>query len=59
MRVLGCVNGQEVGTLTHGLNIFGSVQNLLNRSIDAGRTSVLTLPAPRLMQVGLRYTFTR
>ncbi len=46
-------------SLTHGLSLFGSVQNLLNRNIDAGRTPVLTLAAPRLVQAGLRYSFTR
>ena len=45
--------------LTHGLSVFASVQNLLNRAIDAGRTPVLTLAAPRLVQAGLRYSFSR
>ena len=39
-----------------GLSLYGAAQNLLNRSIDAGRTPVLTLAAPRLVQAGLRYT---
>ncbi len=42
-----------------GLSIFGGAQNLLNRSIDAGRTPILTLAAPRLGQAGLRYRFSR
>lgn len=45
--------------LHHGLSCFAGVQNLLNRSIDAGRTPILTLAAPRLVQAGLRYRFSR
>lgn len=48
--------------LTHtlpGLSVFAAAQNLLNRRIDAGRTPVLTIAAPRLVQAGLRYTFHR
>jgi outer membrane receptor protein involved in Fe transport len=43
--------------IAHSLSVFAGAQNLLNRSIDAGRTPVLTLAAPRLLQAGLRYTF--
>jgi outer membrane receptor protein involved in Fe transport len=46
-------------TLPHGLSLFAGAQNLLNRSIDAGRTPILTLAAPRLVQAGLRYNFSR
>jgi outer membrane receptor protein involved in Fe transport len=46
-------------TLTHGLSIFAAAQNLLNRSIDAGKTPTPTLAAPRLVQAGLRYNFSR
>ena len=42
-----------------GLSLYGAAQNLLNRSIDAGRTPVLTLASPRLVQAGLRYTLGR
>jgi outer membrane receptor protein involved in Fe transport len=45
--------------LPHGLALFAGAQNLLNRSIDAGRTPILTLAAPRLVQAGVRYTFNR
>jgi outer membrane receptor protein involved in Fe transport len=45
--------------LRHGLSLFAGAQNLLNRSIDAGRTPILTLAAPRLVQAGLRYNFSR
>jgi outer membrane receptor protein involved in Fe transport len=46
-------------TLPHNLSLFASAQNLLNRQIDSGRTPILTLASPRLVQAGLRYTFTR
>ena len=45
--------------LPHGLSLFAGAQNLLSRSIDAGRTPLLTLAAPRLVQAGLRYSFSR
>jgi outer membrane receptor protein involved in Fe transport len=45
--------------LGHGLSLFVGAQNLLNRSIDAGRTPILTLAPPRLVQGGLRYAFRR
>ena len=43
--------------LGHGLSIFAGAQNLLNRTIDAGRTPTLTLAAPRLVEGGVRYRF--
>lgn len=46
-------------TLPHGFSIFAGAQNLLNRTIEAGRTPVLTLAAPRLVQGGVRYSFSR
>jgi outer membrane receptor protein involved in Fe transport len=46
-------------TLPRGFSVFAGAQNVLNRSIDAGRTPILTLAAPRLVQAGLRYSFTR
>jgi outer membrane receptor protein involved in Fe transport len=45
--------------LRYGLSVFAGAQNLLNRSIDAGRTPNLTLAAPRLVQGGLRLTLGR
>jgi outer membrane receptor protein involved in Fe transport len=45
--------------LGHGVSVFAGAQNLLNRAIDAGRTPVLTLAAPRLVEGGLRYSFAR
>lgn len=46
-------------SLGHGLSVFAGAQNLLNRSIDAGRTPILTLAAPRLVQAGLRFNLSR
>jgi outer membrane receptor protein involved in Fe transport len=46
-------------SLTGGLSVYAGAQNLANRAIDAGRTPVLTLAAPRLFQGGLRYNFSR
>ncbi len=45
--------------LRWGLSVFAGAQNLLDREIDAGRTPILTLAAPRLVQAGMRYTFLR
>jgi outer membrane receptor protein involved in Fe transport len=45
--------------VAHHLSVFAGAQNLLNRSIDAGRTPILTLAAPRLVEGGLRYSFDR
>ncbi len=41
-------------TLHHGISGFFGVQNLGNRSIDAGRTPILTLAPPRIIQAGIR-----
>jgi outer membrane receptor protein involved in Fe transport len=41
------------------LSVYAGAQNLLNRTIDAGRTPMLTLAAPRLVQGGLRIAFGR
>ncbi len=40
--------------LHHGISGFFGIQNLGNRSIDAGRTPVLTLAPPRVIQAGIR-----
>jgi outer membrane receptor protein involved in Fe transport len=42
-----------------GMSVFAGAQNVLNRAIDAGRTPILTLAAPRLVEGGVRYTFRR
>ncbi len=45
--------------LRWGLSVFAGAQNLLDREIDAGRTPILTLASPRLVQAGMRFTFER
>ena len=45
--------------LPHGFTLFATEQNLLDRSIDAGRTPILTRAPPRLVQAGMRYNFSR
>ena len=45
--------------LRHGLSIYAAAQNLANRAIDAGRTPILTLAAPRLVEAGLRFNLQR
>jgi outer membrane receptor protein involved in Fe transport len=37
------------------IHMYASVQNLFNSRIEAGRTPVLTLAAPRVVAVGLRF----
>ena len=39
------------------LYVYASVQNLLNRSIDAGRTPLLTLASPRVVTAGVRVRY--
>lgn len=45
--------------LRHGFVLTAGAQNVFNRSIEAGRTPLLTLAAPRLVQAGIRYSFSR
>lgn len=45
--------------LPHGFSMYIGAQNLLDRSIDAGRTPLLTLAPPRLVQGGVRFHFAR
>ena len=42
-------------SLGHGLSVFMSAQNVLDRPIEAGRTPTPTLAAPRVVQGGLRF----
>ena len=46
-------------TLWRGLGLYAGSQNVLNRVIQAGRTPVLTLAAPRLVEGGLRWQMGR
>jgi outer membrane receptor protein involved in Fe transport len=41
--------------LGRGWSVYTGAQNVLNRTIDAGLTPILTLAAPRLVQGGLRF----
>ncbi len=41
--------------LWRGLGVYAGAQNVLDRRIEAGRTPVLTLAAPRLVEGGLRW----
>jgi outer membrane receptor protein involved in Fe transport len=45
--------------LGKGFSVYAGAQNLLNRTIDAGLTPVLTLAAPRLVLGGVRYAWGR
>ncbi len=40
--------------LGRGVSLFAGAQNLLNKQIEAGRTPVLTLASPRVVQAGVR-----
>ena len=37
------------------LSVWGSVQNVGNERVEAGRTPLLTLGAPRIVSAGLRF----
>ena len=43
--------------LGRGFSVYAGAQNVLNRTIDAGLTPVLTLAAPRLVLGGVRYAW--
>ena len=38
-----------------GFSLFASSQNVLNRTIEAGKTPALTLAAPRIVEGGVRF----
>ena len=42
-------------SLWERLRVYGSVQNLANTQIQAGKTPILTLASPRIVVFGLRY----
>ncbi len=44
-------------TFRQRYEVFGAVDNLLDRSIDVGRTPIRTLGTPQLARFGMRYTF--
>ena len=43
--------------LGRGISLYAGAQNVLNRTIDAGLTPVLTLAAPRLVVGGVRFVW--
>jgi outer membrane receptor protein involved in Fe transport len=45
--------------LRWGLRLYAGAQNVLDRRIEAGRTPVLTLAAPRLVEGGVRWSLAR
>jgi outer membrane receptor protein involved in Fe transport len=47
-------DGYYEHTIGRRIEIYSSVQNILDRRIEAGRTPVLTLAAPRTALIGLR-----
>ena len=42
-------------TIGHGFSVYASSQNVLNRTIEAGKTPALTLAAPRIVEGGVRF----
>ena len=42
-------------TIGHGLSLYASSQNVLNRTIEAGKTPALTLASPRIVEGGVRF----
>ncbi len=48
------VGGYYERTIRERLSGYASVQNLLDRRIEAGRTPLLTLGTPRLVEIGIR-----
>ncbi|MFC6645646.1 TonB-dependent receptor [Granulicella cerasi] len=53
------VDAEADRSLWRGLSMYAGAQNLLDRTIEAGRTPTLTLASPRLVRAGMRYTFSR
>ncbi len=44
-------------TFRQRYEVFGAVDNLLDRSVDVGRTPIRTLGTPQLARFGMRFTF--
>ena len=42
-------------TIGRGFSLYASSQNVLNRTIEAGKTPALTLAAPRIVEGGVRF----
>jgi outer membrane receptor protein involved in Fe transport len=59
LRPFARVDVEAERRVGRGFALFAGAQNVLNRRIDAGLTPVLTLAAPRLVQGGVRYSWSR
>ena len=44
-------------SLTHGVQIFGAAENLLNQRYEIARTPTPNIGPPILVRIGLRYDF--
>lgn len=49
------LNGYASHSFSHGLELYADSQNMLNRTIQAGRTPILTLATPRVGTIGIRW----
>jgi hypothetical protein len=49
------LNGYASHCFSHGLELYADSQNMLNRTIQAGRTPILTLATPRVGTIGVRW----
>jgi outer membrane receptor protein involved in Fe transport len=49
------LNGYVSHGFSHGVEVYASGENLLNRTIQAGRTPVLTLATPQVGTIGVRW----
>jgi len=49
------LNGYVAHSFPHGLELYAEAENILNRTIQAGRTPVLTLATPQVGTIGLRW----
>ncbi len=48
------LDGYIAHTFKSRFELYGAMSNMLNRSIDAGRTPILTLGSPRIASIGVR-----
>jgi outer membrane receptor protein involved in Fe transport len=49
------LNGYVSHSFSHGFEVYASGENLLNRTIQAGRTPALTLATPQVGTIGVRW----
>lgn len=48
------LDGYVAHTFRSRYEVYGAMSNMLNRSIDVGRTPILTLGSPRIVSMGIR-----